>query len=331
MARTRDHRRAGVPAVLAAFLLTAIAGTAGCGAGGEEPSARPSAGAPTRSAERTATGEPDPTRTRTERTPVPTRTATSADDEAPAPTRTSRSPEPGGTTTRPTATTAATPARTTAATAARTTDAAPAPAPTTTRPPTTTTAATPEPAETTPPTTPAQSASAAAVTGGSSGLGPFGWLVLLVLAAGAVVGAVLVARSQRRSAWDTEARALESETRAVATVRLPPVLSTTTTGRRGLAWTPVRADLTTVLSRWIDLTERASGEARRNWSMRISGLLQELIAAVDAENEALAAGPDWLRLRPAVHRAENALAAVLAGRPPEPPPAGEPGSPAFQT
>jgi hypothetical protein len=110
------------------------------------------------------------------------------------------------------------------------------------------------------------------------------------------------------------------------------VLTTTTTGQRGLAWPPVRAGLTDVQSRWNALTGLASGEARRNWSLRISGLLQELIDAVDAENQALAVGQDWRLLRPRVNQAEQALAAVLTAQPqPEPPPAGEPGPPAFQT
>jgi hypothetical protein len=170
---------------------------------------------------------------------------------------------------------------------------------------------------------------AAAETGG---LGPWGWVLLIVLVAALIVGGLLVYRSQRRSAWDTEARAVESETRTLTAVRLPPVLSTTTTGQRGLAWPPVRADLTDVQSRWNALTERAAGEARRNWSLRISGLLAELIAAVDAENEALAVGRDWMLLRPRVNQAEQALAAALTAQPqPEPPAAGEPGPPAFQT
>jgi hypothetical protein len=88
-----------------------------------------------------------------------------------------------------------------------------------------------------------------------------------------------------------------------------------------------------LVNRWNGLTERSTGESRRNWSLQISGLLQDLVAAVDAENEALAVGRDWTLLRSRVSRAEQALSAVLAGRPgPEPPPAtGEPGPPAFQT
>jgi hypothetical protein len=49
------------------------------------------------------------------------------------------------------------------------------------------------------------------------------------------------------------------------------------------------------------------------------------VAAVDAENQALAAGRDWRLLRPRVDEAGRALTAVLAGVPrPEPPAGGEP-------
>jgi hypothetical protein len=167
----------------------------------------------------------------------------------------------------------------------------------------------------------------------SPGIGPVGWLVLIGLVAAMIIGGLLVYHSQRRSAWDTEAGALEAETRTATATRLPTVLTARTTGERGLTWPPVRAVLVDLVNRWNGLTERASGEPRRNWSLQISGLLQDLIAAVDAENEALAAGRDWTLQRPRVSQAEQALAAVLARHQrPEPPPATEePGPPAFQT
>lgn len=203
-------------------------------------------------------------------------------------------------------------------------------------PPTTTTRA---PAETTPPTTqppaatPAASESGAAVAAESEGIGPVGWLVLIGFLAAMIIGGLLVYRSHRKSAWDTEARALEAETRSVTATRLPTVLTATTSGQRGLRWPPVRANLVDLVNRWNGLIERASGEPRRNWSLQISGLPQDLIAAVDAENEALAVGRDWTLQRPRVNQAEQALAAVLARQQPyEPPPATEePGPPAFQT
>jgi hypothetical protein len=305
-----NHRRAGAAAVLAGFLLGMVVGLSACGAGGETPSDRPSARASERSIERPATGEPDATRSREpDRTTEPaetTRPPTTTAAVTPEPTRTTRTTTPAETTTRPPTSTAVV-----------------APTPTETTRTTT-------PAETTP--TPVTSASAAEAAAESQGLGPWGWLLLIALVAALIVGGLLVYRTQRRSAWDTEARALESETRTLTATRLPPVLTTATAGQRGLAWPPVRAGLTDAMSRWNALVERASGEARRNWSLRIAGLLQELIAAVDAENEALAVGRDWMPFRLRVNQVEQALAAALAAQPqPGTPAAGEPGPPAFET
>ncbi|MFI7602506.1 hypothetical protein [Actinoplanes sp. NPDC049681] len=155
---------------------------------------------------------------------------------------------------------------------------------------------------------------------------------MFVLIAALMVAWVLVARSQRRSGWDTEARALQSETREITATRLPPALRTTTTGQRALLWPPVRADLIDIQNRWSALAERASGDARRNWSLRVTALLQELITAVDIESEALSTGQDWTLLRVRVDQAGRTLASVLGGQPkPEPPPAAEPGPSAFQT
>jgi hypothetical protein len=310
MESSRNHHRAGNASVLAALAVGAVLGLSACGDG--EPSARPSAEV---SIERPSRGEPgadtsppaEPTRTEAQ----PTRSREPDRTTAPAET-TTRPPTSAQTTTRPP------------------TSAAVAP------PPTTTTRA---PTETTPPTTQppaataAASESAAAVAAESEGIGPVGWLVLIGLLAALIIGGLLVYRSQRKSAWDTEARALEAETRSVTATRLPTVLTATTSGQRGLTWPPVRANLVDLADRWNGLTERASGEPRRNWSLQISGLLQDLIAAVDAENEALAVGRDWTLQRPRVNQAEQALAAVLARQQPyEPPPATEePGPSAFQT
>jgi hypothetical protein len=134
-----------------------------------------------------------------------------------------------------------------------------------------------------------------------------------------ILGLVVYNRTQQKAAWVTEARALEAETRAVTTTRLAPVLSARTAGERGLAWSPVRAGLVDLVSRWNGLTERAADEARRNWSLQISGLLQELVAAVDAENDTLALGRDWTLLRPRVTQAERSLVSVLAASPAAPP------------
>ncbi|MEV8503575.1 hypothetical protein AB0368_01950 [Actinoplanes sp. NPDC051475] len=326
MSHWRDHRRTGVAAVLAGLLVGAVVGLAACD--GENPSSLPTA----RSSERPASGEPATTRS-PESGRATSREAARATSAEPGRTTT---PAPATRTTKPAET--VTPAETTTR------------LPTSTRPPTSTRAATstrpptsaavagpgPAPARTTTPAattpTPAGSASALAVAAGSQGLEPFGWLLLIALIVAVVVGGMLVYRSQQRSAWDTEARALESETRAFVSTRLPPLLSTTTVDRRGLSWPPVRAGLADLVVSWNALTARASGEDRRTWSLRVSALLEDLIAAVDAENDALAAGRDRMLLRSRVDRAEQALAAVLTGQPqPEPPAAGEPGPPAFQT
>jgi hypothetical protein len=320
MGFSRNHLRSGSTSVLAGLVIGGIFGLSACGAGDGEPSARPSADVsidrPSRESGTGTSPPADATHTQPTRSREVERTTEPAE-------ATTRPPTPAETTTRP-----------------------PTPAETTTRPPTpaavvpTQTTRTTAPAETTPPPTTQQPAatlaaseSPAAVAVESEGVGRFGWLVLIGLLAAMIIGGLLLYRSQRKSAWDAEARALEAETRTVIDTRLGPVLTATTAGQRGLTWPPVRVSLVDLVNRWNGLTEQASGEPRRNWSLHISGLLQDLIAAVDAENEALAGGMDWTLLRPRVVQAQQALSAVLAGQPwPEPPPAAEePGPPAFQT
>ncbi|OJF12684.1 hypothetical protein BG844_19305 [Couchioplanes caeruleus subsp. caeruleus] len=316
--------------VLSAFVIGVVLGLTACSAGDGDPSTLPSPRASQRSADRPASEEPEaePTAARPSRT------------ESTQPAR-SRQPEP---TTEPAEPTAAEPepARTTstrAAAPAQTTTTRPiAPAQTTTRPATSAPVAAPAPVQTTAATASAQGSAAptvsatAAAAAASTGLGPLGWFSLLVLFPALIVGGLLVYRAQRKSAWDAEARALAQETRALTGTRLPPVLTTTTAAQRDLAWLPVRAGLTELAGRWNALIERAATEPRRNWSLGLSGLLQDLVAAVDAENEALTFGRDWMLLRPQVNHVEQALAAVLAGRPQsEPPAAGEPGPPTLQT
>jgi hypothetical protein len=81
-----------------------------------------------------------------------------------------------------------------------------------------------------------------------------------------------------------------------------------------------------LIGRWDLLAGRASDDRRRNRAGQIRSLLQELVAAVDAENEALAVR-DWRLLRPRVDEAGRALSAVLAGAPrQEPPQVGSRGS-----
>jgi hypothetical protein len=159
-------------------------------------------------------------------------------------------------------------------------------------------------------------------------LGALGWTLLIVLGAGLIAG-WLIWRSRRRSAWDTEAGALEEDTRTTTSTQLPSVLTAEDAGQRALSWPPLRAALIDLLRRWDLLAERAPDDQRRNRAVQVRSLLQELIAAVDAENEALATGRDWRLLRPRVDQAERALSAVLAGVPPQEAPAGGgPGRPA---
>jgi hypothetical protein len=188
-----------------------------------------------------------------------------------------------------------------------------------------------------PTTTPAASAEALAPTSAptptaagtpaaaeSEGLGTLGWTLLILLVVALAVGWLLW-RSRRRSAWDAQAAALEQDTRTATGTRLPPVLTAEDAGQRALSWPPLRAELVDLMRRWDLLAERAPDDQRRNRSGQVRNLLQELVAAVDAENQALATGRDWRLLRPRVDQAERALSAVLAGVPqPEPAAGGEP-------
>jgi hypothetical protein len=150
-------------------------------------------------------------------------------------------------------------------------------------------------------------------------------LILLVVV---LAGGWLLLRSRKRSAWDTEAAALEQDTRTATGTQLAPVLTAEDAGQRALSWPPLRAGVVELTRRWALLAERAPDDQRRQRSGQVRGLLQELVAAVDAENEALATGRDWLLLRPRVDQADRALSAVLAGVPqPEPAAGGEPWQP----
>jgi hypothetical protein len=236
-----------------------------------------------------------------------TRTSTERSGTRPAPSVTESPSETATPTTRPTRTTIEPPATTRP--------------PTTTQPPTsieppTSAAALPETSTSTP------SAAAEPATGESGGLGALGWILLAVLVA-ALIAAVLIWRSRRNSAWDAEAAALEEDTRTTTSTRLPPVLTAETVGQRALSWPPLRAGLMDLIGRWDLLAGRASDDRRRNRAGQIRSLLQELVAAVDAENEALATGRDWRLLRARVDEAGRSLSAMLAGALRQEPPAGE--------
>ena len=192
-----------------------------------------------------------------------------------------------------------------------------------------------------PTTTPATSAEALAPTSTptpsdagtpaaaeSEGLGALGWTLLILLVV-ALAGGWLIWRSRKRSAWDAQAAALEADIGTATGTQLPPVLTAEDAGQRALSWPPLRANLVDLMRRWDLLAERAPDDQRRNRTGQVRSLLQELVAAVDAENQALATGRDWRLLRPRVDQAQRVLSAVLAGIPqPEPPAGDEPWQPA---
>ena len=201
--------------------------------------------------------------------------------------------------------------------------------------PRTTSAATPTPTRTptsaealAPTSTPTPTVAATPAAAGSGGLGALGWTLLILLVVG-LIAALLLGRSRRKSGWDAQAEALERDTRTTTGTQLPSVLTAEDAGQRALSWPPLRAALVDLQRRWDLLVERAPDDRRRNWSGQVRRLLQELVAAVDAENQALATGRDWRLLRPRVDQAEQALSAVLAGgSQQELPVGGEPGRPA---
>jgi hypothetical protein len=159
-------------------------------------------------------------------------------------------------------------------------------------------------------------------------LGAGGWVLLILLVVALAAGWLLV-RSRRKSAWDSKAAALEADTRTTTSTQLPPILTAETAGERALSWPPLRAALSDLIRRWELLAERAPDDRRRTRTGQVRSLLQELVAAVDAENQALAAGRDWRLLRPQVDQAGRALSALLAGvSQPAPSVGGEPWQPA---
>jgi hypothetical protein len=240
-------------------------------------------------------------------------------DSATRPTteRSGTRPEPSGTESpRETTTEPTRPPRTTADTPASTRT------PTTAERPSSPTTTPERSAEALAPTSaPTPSAAGSPAAAESEGLGAVGWTLLILLVVALAAGWLLW-RSRRRSAWDAQAAALEHDTHTTTGTRLPPVLTAEDAGQRALSWPPLRAELVELLRRWDLLAERAPDDQRRNRTGQVRNLLQELIAAVDAENEALATGRDWRLLRPRVDYAWRELSAVLARVPQQEPAAG---------
>jgi hypothetical protein len=298
-------RPRGVPRALAlAGVLLAVA--AACDSGGGDrsalPTSRPSAEQPT---DRSPTKKPEST----------SRTAT-------LPTRSTGNEEAGATSKA--ATSKAATSKPATSTAARTTPTTRAEEATTS-----TTRATPATTSAVPPTTlpAAAEPSPAAATSGSSGT--LGWLLLLLLALGALVAFLFVRRSRRGTTWDAEASAATADTRAVLDRRLPTVMTAQAAAERALTWPPLREDLIGLANRWGNLSGQAPDDPRRESAGQLVVMLQDLVAALDAESQALATGRQWQLLRPQVDAVIRALLAGLAAQPAPFPPAGEPGAAAY--
>lgn len=252
-----------------------LAGCSGDGGGVALPSSRPSV-------ERTTESTTEATRPTRE---TPTRETTTAE-----PTKTTAEPEPTKTTA------AAEPTKTTAAAE-----------PTKATPP-------PQEATATQKATPAETTTPAAVpVSADEGLGTAGWLIILVvLLLVALVGVLLVNRSRRRSDWETELAVVARDTQTAVDLRLPPVLTARTTSERALLWPPLRADLLALAGRWSELAAGTSDESRQYPAAQLAGLLPEMVAAVDAENEALTTHRNWQMLRPRIYDLEQLVGAALA-------------------
>ncbi|GIM95916.1 hypothetical protein [Paractinoplanes toevensis] len=295
----------GRPIALAVALAGLLCGAAACEDGGAValPSTLPSIERATGRATTEAT---------TSSTPRVSRSTGTAPAAAPEPTTREAAGDPDPTTEGTTK--AAEPIRTTAP---ETTKAA---EPTRTTAPETTEAEAPPIAP-----TPSANPSEVAATSADTGIGTLGWLlVLLVVGLAALLGVVLVNRSRRTAEWESEAVRLAAGTRAVTATRLPPVLAARTAQQRSLAWTPVRADLTELDGRWALLAGGTGDEYRRMSAGQISTMLQDLVAAVDTENQALATGQDprpWAdRIQQIDEALDSALAAFVAQPEPDPGP-----------
>jgi hypothetical protein len=91
------------------------------------------------------------------------------------------------------------------------------------------------------------------------------------------------------------------------------VLSTRDAAERALAWPPVRADLTEMSSRWDLLAGRAGDDYHRASAGQAGAMVQDLVTAVDQENQAVATGRDWTMLSPRVDEIVRALDGALIG------------------
>ena len=158
--------------------------------------------------------------------------------------------------------------------------------------------------------TSAPSAAAGPTSDESGGLGTLGWILLAVLAVGLIAG-LLIWRSCRKSAG-LGRRGGCAGGRHPQRHRHPAAAGPDRRDRRAaspvVATTAGRADGP---HRTLGPPAgRAPDDGRRTRSGQIRSLLQELVGAVDAENDALATGRDWRLLRPRVDEAGRALSAM---------------------
>ncbi|MEU4159087.1 hypothetical protein [Actinoplanes sp. NPDC026670] len=269
------------------FCLLGLTACTGEGDVGSLPSTRPSVEATVDRTLPTRTEEPEPTKT-TEKTkdPEPTRTTEKTKDPEPTkttdpePTKT-KDPEPTKTTEKPKpADTRTVEVTVTKVEATTTTPAA------------------------------AESVAPVPVAAEDSSSGFLGWFLLFLLFGG-LAAAVLIARSKRTSSWDAEAAALSAETRMITESRLLSILGMREAERRGLAWPPVRDDLTGLSVRWGALGAQNIDGARQARARELAVLLRDLAVAVDAENEALATGREWQLLRPQVEQILDTIEATM--------------------
>jgi hypothetical protein len=123
--------------------------------------------------------------------------------------------------------------------------------------------------------------------------------VLVVLAA-ALSGVIvlLVVRMRASHHRDDETETLALGTRRAIAVRLPTVLNAQSAAERVLSWPPVRVLFVDLTTQWEQLADDAADRRGDSEAGNVAALLQDLVAAVDAENEALATGYDWQSLRP---------------------------------
>ena len=135
--------------------------------------------------------------------------------------------------------------------------------------------------------------------------------MLALIAALAVAAGLLIARTRRRSKWTALVTSLASDTRLAVTVQLPQLLAQVNAQVRDLSWTPLEAQLATLIERWKAVTATAPDDQGRRRSEEIDRLLNDLIVAVRAENDALVRGMDWTLLRPRIDADLSSLMPLL--------------------